>query len=77
MTAADSLEEAVEMSRLLAGKEDVILAFGSLSFQGRLMEITGYAAKEGHGRELYRAAVFEKAGKGSKYNRQGKEAGRR
>ena len=77
VTAADSLEEAVEMSRLLAGKEDVILAFGSLSFQGRLMEITGYAAKEGHGRELYRAAVFEKAGKGSKYNRQGKEAGRR
>ena len=42
MTAADSLEEAVEMSRLLAGKEDVIVAFGSLSFLGRLMEIAGY-----------------------------------
>lgn len=39
VTAADSLEEAVEMSRLLAGKEDVILAFGSLSFLGRMMEI--------------------------------------
>lgn len=38
VTAADSLEEAVEMSRLLAGKEDVILAFGSLSFLGRLMK---------------------------------------
>ncbi|MCX4304336.1 MAG: bifunctional folylpolyglutamate synthase/dihydrofolate synthase [Acetatifactor sp.] len=42
VTAADSLEEAVEMSRLLAGKEDVIVAFGSLSFLGRLMEIAGY-----------------------------------
>lgn len=42
VTAADSLEEAVEMSRLLAGKEDVVVAFGSLSFLGRLMEIAGY-----------------------------------
>lgn len=39
VTAADSLEEAVEMARLLAGKEDVILAFGSLSFLGRIMEL--------------------------------------
>ena len=39
VTAADSLEEAVEMSRLLAGKEDVVIAFGSLSFLGRLMKI--------------------------------------
>jgi len=39
VTAADSLEEAVEMGYLLAGKEDVILAFGSLSFLGRLMQI--------------------------------------
>lgn len=39
VTAVDSLEEAVEMSMLLAGKEDVILAFGSLSYMGRLMEI--------------------------------------
>ncbi len=39
VTAVDSLEEAVEMSYLLAGKEDVIIAFGSLSFLGRLMEI--------------------------------------
>ncbi len=39
VTAADSLEEAVEMARLLAGEEDVILAFGSLSYLGRLMKI--------------------------------------
>lgn len=39
VTAVDSLEEAVEMSYLLAGKDDVIIAFGSLSYLGRLMEI--------------------------------------
>ena len=39
VTAVDSLEEAVEMSTLLAGKEDVIIAFGSLSYLGRLTEI--------------------------------------
>lgn len=39
VTAADSLEEAVEMARLLAGADDVILAFGSLSYLGRLMKI--------------------------------------
>ena len=77
VTAADSLEEAVEMGRLLAGKEDVILAFGSLSFLGRVMEITGYASEKGDGKELYRPAVYEKAGKGSRNNRQGKEAGRK
>ncbi len=39
VTAADSLEEAVEMAYLLAGREDVILAFGSLSYLGRLRKI--------------------------------------
>lgn len=39
VTAVDSLEEAVEISHLLAGKEDVVLAFGSLSYMGKLMEI--------------------------------------
>jgi dihydrofolate synthase/folylpolyglutamate synthase len=39
VTAADSMKEALEMALLLAGKEDVILAFGSLSFIGRLMEL--------------------------------------
>ena len=53
VTAVDSLEEAVEMSQLLAGSEGVIIAFGSLSYLGRLMEIagatSGKAAKR-HGR---------------------------
>lgn len=39
VTAVDSVEEAVEMAELFAGKEDVILAFGSLSYLGRLMDI--------------------------------------
>lgn len=39
VTAAGSLEEAVEIAYLLAGKEDVIISFGSLSYQGRLMQI--------------------------------------
>lgn len=39
VTAADSLEEAVELSHLLAGRDDVIVAFGSLSFLGKLMQI--------------------------------------
>lgn len=42
VTAVDSLEEAVEISRLLAGKDDVIIAFGSLSYLGNLMRILGY-----------------------------------
>lgn len=39
VTAAGSLEEAVEMSHLLADKDSVIVAFGSLSYLGRIMEI--------------------------------------
>lgn len=39
VTAVDSIEEAVEISYLLAGKEDAIIAFGSLSFMGRLLGI--------------------------------------
>lgn len=46
VTAVDSLEEAVEMSYLLAGKEDVIVAFGSLSFLGRLMDIVAAKSKK-------------------------------
>jgi len=37
VTAVDSVEEAVEMALLLAGKEDVIIAFGSLSYLGALI----------------------------------------
>lgn len=39
VTAADSLEEAVEMAGLLAGEEYVTIAFGSLSYLGRLRKI--------------------------------------
>ena len=39
VTNLDSLEEAVEVAHLLAGREDVILCFGSLSFLGAVKEI--------------------------------------
>ena len=39
VTAADSLQEAVEMSFLLAKKDSVIIAFGSLSYLGELIHI--------------------------------------
>lgn len=41
VTAADSVQEAVEIAYLLAGKdkEAVIIAFGSLSYLGELMDI--------------------------------------
>lgn len=39
ITVAGSVEEAVEMAYLLAGKEDVIISFGSLSYLGKLTEI--------------------------------------
>ena len=41
VTTAGSVEEAVEMAYLLAGKVDVILCFGSLSFLGRVRDILG------------------------------------
>lgn len=44
VTVAGSVEEAVEMAELLAGKDDVILAFGSLSYLGKLMDVKGYQA---------------------------------
>ena len=46
VTAADSLEEAVEMAYLLAGKEDVIVAFGSLSFMGRILKIAEHRRRK-------------------------------
>ena len=39
VTAADSIEEAVEISLWFAGKDTVVIAFGSLSFLGRLTQI--------------------------------------
>ena len=51
MTAAGSVEEAVEMSYLLADKNSVIIAFGSLSYLGRVMDILEKRKKTGkHGR---------------------------
>lgn len=39
VTAADSLEEAVEMAYLLSDKESIIMTFGSLSFLGKIIDI--------------------------------------
>ena len=43
VTSADSVEEAVEMATLFASQDDtsVIIAFGSLSYMGRMIEIYG------------------------------------
>ena len=55
VTAVDSLEEAVEMSLLLADKKSVVIAFGSLSYLGRLMEVVdsgfGKVSKKHGGRK--------------------------
>lgn len=47
VTAAGSLEEAVEMAYLLADKDSVIISFGSLSFLGRLIPIVENKSKPG------------------------------
>lgn len=47
VTVADSLTEAVEMSCLLADKDSVIVAFGSLSYLGELMRLV--ETKDGRG----------------------------
>ena len=48
VTAVDSVEEAVEMALLMAGREDVILGFGSLSYLGALKK--AYEMRENHDR---------------------------
>lgn len=53
VTAADSLQEAVEMSYLLADKDSVIIAFGSLSFLGEMIHIVENRhtiGRDSHGR---------------------------
>lgn len=47
VTAAGSVEEAVEMSYLLADRDSVIIAFGSLSYLGRVMDIMEKRKKTG------------------------------
>jgi len=39
VTAADSPEEALEMASLMAGRDGVIIVFGSLSYLGKMMEL--------------------------------------
>lgn len=53
VTAADSLQEAVEMAYLIGGKEAVIIAFGSLSYLGGLKAIiqeNKWTRRDSHGR---------------------------
>lgn len=53
VTAVDSLQEAVELSYLLADKDSVILAFGSLSYLGELTKIVQHRdriRRDTHGR---------------------------
>lgn len=52
VTVADSLTEAVEMARLFADKDSVIVAFGSLSYLGRLIRLveTKDSRGDSHGR---------------------------
>lgn len=53
VTAADSLEEAVEMAYLMAGEEGVIIAFGSLSYLGELTAIVKkgkWTRRDSHGK---------------------------
>ena len=39
VTAADSLQEACELALLMAGKDGVIIIFGSLSFLGEISKV--------------------------------------
>jgi len=53
VTVSDSLEEAVEISYLLADKDSIIIAFGSLSFIGpitKIVEIKEKMRSDSHGR---------------------------
>lgn len=55
VTAADSVQEAVEIAYLLVGKDKdtVIIAFGSLSYLGELMDIVEHRdtiRRDTHGR---------------------------
>ena len=54
VTAVDSLEEAVELSHLLAGRDDVILCFGSLSYLGRILRIMEKRQTAGNKRKARR-----------------------
>ena len=54
VTAADSVEEAVELAYLLADKDTVIIAFGSLAYLGDCMEAVEHhkeMGKDTHGQQ--------------------------
>ena len=44
VTSADSLQEALELGRLLAGEQGVVVVFGSLSALGKVMELSETAS---------------------------------
>ena len=53
VTQADSLEEAAEMADLLAGRDGIVIAFGSLSYLGALKEIVKnrkWTRRDSHGK---------------------------
>ena len=54
VTAVDSLEEAVELSHLLAGRDDVVLCFGSLSYLGRILKLMEKRQTAGNKRKAKR-----------------------
>lgn len=52
VTAADSVQEAVELSYLLADKDTVIIAFGSLSYLGELIKMVEKPyGRDSHGKQ--------------------------
>ena len=59
VTAADSVEEALEEATLMAGPDGVVLAFGSLSYQGKL-------------RTAYDAYIKNTSGKGKRNPKNGR-----
>ena len=52
--ATPRLEEAVELSHLLAGRDDVILCFGSLSYLGRILKLMEKRQTAGNKRKAKR-----------------------
>ncbi len=57
VSAADSIEEAVELARLMAGTDSVIVAFGSLSFLSEVKKAAGLntKTKDSHGVKVRKA----------------------
>lgn len=53
VTAADSPEEALEMASLMAGRDGVVIVFGSLSYLGKIMELI----QDGSGQDKRRSKI--------------------